>query len=101
MIVYALEKGEDDVMKGKYMPIDEVDEEKYIVMKISGTQQRKMLNNGEKIPDWFTFPLIEEELKKSYRGLNEQGFTLYFVGLSGSGKSTIANFVISKFIPTQ
>ena len=55
-----------------------------------------MLNNCDKIPDWFTFPLIEEELKKSYRGLNEQGFTLYFVGLSGSGKSTIANFVISK-----
>lgn len=96
MIVYALQKGQDDVMKGEYMPIDKVDEEKYLVMKISGTEQRRMLNNGDKIPDWFTFPLIEEELKKSYTGLSEQGFTLYFVGLSGSGKSTIANFVISK-----
>lgn len=96
MIVYALEKNEKDVMKGKYMSIDEVDQEKYIVMKISGTEQRRMLKNNEKIPGWFTFPLIEEELKRSYKNIKEQGFTLYFVGLSGSGKSTLANFVISR-----
>tara|TARA_B100000886_G_scaffold336968_1_gene296760 strand:+ start:4039 stop:5730 length:1692 start_codon:yes stop_codon:yes gene_type:complete len=96
MIVYALPHEEHDEMKGEYMPIDEVDENKHKVMKISGTQQREMLRKGEKIPDWFTFSAVEEELKKSYKPLNEQGFTLYFVGLSGCGKSTIANFVMAK-----
>ncbi len=95
MIVYALPKHETNFMKGIYMPIDEVDLNKYIVMKISGTEQRRMLKNKEKIPEWFTFPLVEEELKNSYSSMG-CGLTLYFVGLSGSGKSTIANFVISK-----
>ena len=96
MIVYALPKNEENEMNGTYMPIDEVDETKYNVMKISGTQQRDMLRKGEKIPEWFTFPAVETELKKSYKPLNEQGFSLYFVGLSGCGKSTIANFVMAK-----
>lgn len=95
MIVYALPKDETNFMKGIYMPIDEVDLNKYIVMKISGTEQRRMLKNKEKIPEWFTFPLVEEELKNSFSSKGN-GLTLYFVGLSGSGKSTIANFVISK-----
>jgi sulfate adenylyltransferase len=95
MIVYALPKDETNFMKGIYMPIDEVDLNKYIVMKISGTEQRRMLKNKEKIPEWFTFPLVEEELKNSFSSKGD-GLTLYFVGLSGSGKSTIANFVISK-----
>lgn len=95
MIVYALPKNETNFMKGIYMPIDEVDQNKYSVMKISGTEQRRMLRDKEKIPEWFTFPLVEEELKKSFSNKGA-GLTLYFVGLSGSGKSTIANFVISK-----
>ena len=96
MIVYALPKEEKDETKGLYMSIDDVDKEKYNIMKISGTQQRDMLRKGEKIPDWFTFPAVEAELKKSHNPMNQQGFCLYFVGLSGCGKSTIANFVMAK-----
>lgn len=96
MIVYALPKGEEDEMNGIYTPIDEVNKDKYNVMQISGTQQRDMLRKGEKIPEWFTFPAVETELKKSYKPLNEQGLTLYFVGLSGSGKTTISNFIMAK-----
>lgn len=96
MIVYALPKNEENEMNGRYIPIDEVDKNKYNVMTISGTQQRDMLRKGEKIPEWFTFSSVETELKKSYKPLNEQGFSLYFVGLSGCGKSTIANFVMAK-----
>ena len=96
MIVYALPKEEKDETKGVYMSIDDVDKEKYNIMKISGTQQRDMLRKGEKIPDWFTFPAVEAELKKSHKPMNQQGFCLYFVGLSGCGKSTIANFTMAK-----
>lgn len=96
MIVYALPKGEENEMKGTYMAIDTVDTEKYDVMKISGTQQREMLNKGETIPAWFTFDSIAEELNVSYKPLNKKGLVLYFVGMSGSGKSTIANLLMSK-----
>ena len=96
MIVYTVPKNEDNIMKGKYLPIDEVNEDEVNVMKISGTQQREMLRKGETIPQWFTFEAVAKELQKSYKPLNKRGLVLYFIGLSGSGKSTIANFVISQ-----
>ena len=96
LIVYAVPKGNEDIMSGEYMAINDVDQEKYEVMKISGTKQREMLRKGEEIPLWFSFPNVIKTLKKAYKPLHEQGFTLYFVGLSGSGKSTVANFVISR-----
>jgi len=86
MIVYA---------GGVYKPVDEVAEGEE-VMNISGTEQRRMLNAGEQIPEWFTFPEIAEELKLEFRGNKRKGLCLYFVGLSGSGKSTLANFVLQK-----
>ena len=94
LIAYALPKGEKNEMKGVYKPIDEIDETKYDVMKISGTQQRKMLQDGEDIPQWFSFPAVIDELSNTFN--KDKGFCLYFVGLSGSGKSTIANFLMSK-----
>ena len=94
LIAYALPKGETNEMKGVYKPIDEIDETKYVVMKISGTQQRKMLQDGEDIPQWFSFPAVIDELSNTFN--KDKGFCLYFVGLSGSGKSTIANFLMSK-----
>ena len=96
MIVYVLPKDETNELKGSYLPIDEVDENSQRVMKISGTQQRDMLRKGTPIPDWFTFPDVANILKENYKPLSQQGLVLYFVGLSGCGKSTIANFVMSK-----
>ena len=75
-----------------YIPMDQVEDKEQIV-HISGTKQRELLNKGLPIPDWFTFPDVLEELKKSYKCVNEQGFCLYLVGLSGSGKSTVMNAV--------
>jgi sulfate adenylyltransferase len=93
LIIYAIPKKGGD---GVYMPIDKVNEDKYDIMKISGTEQRSILRSGKKLPDWFTFPEISKELLKTFKGLSQKGLTLYLVGLSGSGKSTVANFVISK-----
>lgn len=90
MIVYVEELN-------TYMPIDEVPKD-MTVKNISGTQQRKMLRDGDEIPDWFSFPDVVEELKKSYVPANEKGLCIYFVGLSGSGKSTTANLLRSKLL---
>ena len=96
LIVYALHKKEKNEMKGKYLSIDDVDTKNYNVKKISGTQQRDMLAKGEEIPLWFSFPAVIKILKETFKGNKEKGFCLYFVGLSGCGKSTIANFTIAK-----
>ena len=65
---------------------------------ISGTQLRDLLNNGENIPNWFTYKEIGEELVKSNPPLNKRGLTVFFTGLSGSGKSTLANGLMIKLL---
>ncbi len=40
-----------------------------------------------------TFPEVSEELQRIYPPQDKQGFTVFFSGLSGSGKSTIANIL--------
>ena len=70
------------------------------VLNISGTELRDRLNNGREIPSWFTYPEVVKELRKSYPPRHKQGVTIFFTGLSGSGKSTIANVLLTKFLET-
>ena len=65
---------------------------------ISGTELRKRLDNAENIPEWFSYPEVTRELKKSRPPLSEKGFTIFFSGLSGSGKSTIANGILVRLL---
>ncbi len=59
---------------------------------ISGTQVREdYLNNGRQLPDWFTRPEVAEILAESYPPRHKQGACVWFTGLSGAGKSTIAS----------
>ncbi|NBC17387.1 MAG: bifunctional sulfate adenylyltransferase/adenylylsulfate kinase [Bacteroidetes bacterium] len=81
-----------------YEPIDEVQEEGLEFEMISGTQLRAMLNAGEQIPAWFSYPDVVAELRRSYPARAEQGLTVFFTGLSGSGKSSIANALSTKIL---
>jgi sulfate adenylyltransferase len=83
--------------RDEYMPEDEVPGG-VRVLSISGTEQRRRLNEGAELPAWFTPPAVAEELRRSYPPRAKQGFTLFFTGLSGSGKSTIANVVLVKLL---
>ncbi len=59
--------------------------------EISGTQVREdYLNNGKKLPDWFTRPEVADILAETYPPRHKQGICIWFTGLSGSGKSTTA-----------
>ena len=53
---------------------------------------------GSSIPEWFTFPEVVEELRRTHPPRHQQGFTVFFTGLSGSGKSTIANALLVKLL---
>ena len=91
---------------GKYLPMDEVRAGDGVaggdkVMNISGTEQRRLLKTGAEIPAWFSFPEIVEELRLEYRMLNKRGLCIYLTGLSGSGKSTVANFLMEKIMENE
>jgi sulfate adenylyltransferase len=90
MMVY-LEK------EGVYAPDNEV-AKGAPTLNISGTELRDRLNQGRDIPEWFTYPEVARELRRSYPPRAKQGFTVFFTGLSGSGKSTIANALMVKFL---
>ncbi|MDQ1356060.1 MAG: sulfate adenylyltransferase [Acidimicrobiaceae bacterium] len=81
----------------QYQPEDEVTFGTH-VLNISGTDLRRRLNEGREIPTWFTYPDVAAELRRSYPPRHKQGFTVFFTGLSGSGKSTIANVLLTKFL---
>jgi sulfate adenylyltransferase len=81
----------------KYVPDNEVPKGSR-VLNISGTELRQRLNEGRDIPGWFTYPEVVQELRRSYPPRHKQGVTIFFTGLSGSGKSTIANVLRTKFL---
>ncbi len=81
----------------KYVPDDEVKKGDR-VLNISGTELRQRLNEGREIPAWFTYPEVVAELRRSFPPRHKQGVTIFFTGLSGSGKSTIANVLMTKFL---
>lgn len=61
------------------------------VLTISGTQVREdYLAKGKLLPEWFTRPETAEILREAYPAKHEQGFCIWFTGLSGSGKSATA-----------
>ncbi|MGZ4104944.1 MAG: bifunctional sulfate adenylyltransferase/adenylylsulfate kinase [Actinomycetota bacterium] len=80
-----------------YVPEDEVPDG-VRVLNISGTEQRRRLNEGRDLPHWFTPPAVAAELRRSYPPRAKQGFTVFFTGLSGAGKSTIANVLLAKLL---
>ena len=56
-LVYTKEKG--------YITAEEAKEFNYEIMKLSGTEFRKKLRNGESIPEWFAFKSVVDVLRRS------------------------------------
>ena len=90
MVVYV----ED---RAQYVPVDETREGES-VLNISGTEFRRRLQEGLEVPHWFSYPEVIQELRTPHPARHKQGFTIFFTGLSGSGKSTIANALMVKLM---
>ncbi|CTQ48653.1 bifunctional sulfate adenylyltransferase/adenylylsulfate kinase [Jannaschia donghaensis] len=85
--------------RAQYEPNDEIaDRDNVTILNISGTELRRRLREGLEIPEWFSFPQVVEELRRTSPPRDKQGFTVFFTGLSGSGKSTIANAIMVKLM---
>ncbi|OGQ74476.1 MAG: adenylyltransferase [Deltaproteobacteria bacterium RIFCSPLOWO2_12_FULL_57_22] len=64
------------------------------IASISGTEVRiDYLGNGKRLPEWFTRPEIAAVLSKVSPPGHQRGFCVWFTGLSGAGKSTIADIL--------
>ena len=85
--------------RAQYEPMDEItDKADVTILNISGTELRRRLREGLEIPEWFSFPEVVTELRRTSPPRSKQGFTVFFTGLSGSGKSTIANAIMVKLM---
>src|SRR6516165_4756132 len=49
-----------------------------------------LLDRGENVPAWFAPPGVTAELRRARPPRRQRGVVVFFTGLSGSGKSTIA-----------
>ena len=76
----------------KFIPEDDI-KEHHTTRQLSGTEFRRLLKEGKDIPEWFSFPEVIDIIRKTHKKGNDMGFTLFFTGLSGAGKSTIARIV--------
>lgn len=83
--------------RAEYMPVSEVPKDAR-VLNLSGTELRRRLKEGLELPSWFSYPEVVAELRRSFPPRAQQGVTIFFTGLSGSGKSTIANILLAKFL---
>ncbi len=78
----------------KYLPVDQVPDGAKI-NTISGTQVREdYLAKGRLLPEWFTRKETAEILAEVHPPKHKMGLTIWFTGLSGCGKSTIASALI-------
>jgi sulfate adenylyltransferase len=100
---YQEETGVKPVMFNELVYIE--DQDKYVAKEeapenakavfISGTEVREeYLNKGKELPGWFTRKETAEILRDSYPPKHKQGLCVWFTGLSGSGKSTIATALL-------
>jgi len=92
MMVYVQERAE-------FVPVSQIDEDD-TVLSISTQEFLRRLGEGLVIPEWFSYPSVVEELRRTQPPKDKQGFAVFFTGLSGSGKSAIANALMVKFLET-
>jgi sulfate adenylyltransferase len=83
--------------RAEYIPVNEVQPGE-TVLNISGTEFRRRLQEGLEVPNWFSYSSVVTELRRAYPPRHRQGFTIFFTGLSGAGKSTIANALMVKLM---
>ena len=58
--------------------------------ELTGSELGALLDSGAEVPAWLAPPSVARELRRARPPRAERGLTVFFTGLSGSGKSTIA-----------
>lgn len=84
----------------RYVPADEL-KPHHVFQTLSGTKFRELLRTGKEVPSWYSFPEVIEELRKAVEKEKRRGAVIFFTGLSGAGKSTIAHILYNMLLEVQ
>ena len=83
--------------RAEHMPESEAEAGSRI-LTLSGAEFQRRMRAGLKIPEWYSFPEVIAELQRNSPPRTQQGFTVFFTGLSGAGKSTIARALTARLM---
>ncbi|MGH3716116.1 MAG: adenylyl-sulfate kinase [Micromonosporaceae bacterium] len=81
-----------DVRDGQWRPADDVPPRQRRV-PLTLPEIDDLLDRGVNLPEWHTPPAVADELRRARPPREQRGLVVFFTGLSGSGKSTIARGV--------
>ena len=83
-------------LERRYVEADKVPQSTQAI-SLSGTRvRREYLEGGKALPEWFTRPEVAAILAKAYPPRHQKGFCIWFTGLSGAGKTSIAEVLTEK-----
>jgi sulfate adenylyltransferase len=81
-----------DTRDGQWRASDDI-HPRYRRLALTPAEIDELLDDGSQLPEWHTPPAVARELTRARPPRGTRGFVLFFTGLSGSGKSTIARGV--------
>jgi sulfate adenylyltransferase len=58
--------------------------------ELTDAELGRLLDSGAEVPGWFAPPSVAAELRRARPPRSGRGLVIFFTGLSGSGKSTVA-----------
>jgi sulfate adenylyltransferase len=58
--------------------------------ELTDSELGALLDSGAEVPSWFTPASVARELRRARPPRTQRGLVIFFTGLSGSGKSTVA-----------
>jgi sulfate adenylyltransferase len=73
---------------------------RYRRLALSTEEIDDLLDRGTPLPEWHTPPKVARELARDRPSRRHRGLVLFFTGLSGSGKSTVARGVADALLET-
>lgn len=82
----------------RFIPLSKIKHKDCKSVRFSEKKIKDHLHTNKPIPHWCSYPEVLEAMRTAYPPRARQGFTLFFTGLSGSGKSTIAKIVNAQLI---
>ncbi|HCT81374.1 MAG TPA: adenylyl-sulfate kinase, partial [Micromonosporaceae bacterium] len=88
-----------DARDGQWRDRDEVPE-RFERRPLRARDVADLLDDGLALPEWHTPPAVARELARARPPRRHRGLVLFFTGLSGSGKSTVARGVADALLET-
>jgi sulfate adenylyltransferase len=86
-----------DNRDGQWRTLDDIPP-RHRRLPLSGEEIADHLDRGSPLPEWQTPPAVARELARSRPPRRQRGLVVFFTGLSGSGKSTMARGVAESLL---